>query len=727
MYHPRVIAQRLEVWEKRYGFHPEPHSVSFVEGALSHFKELTDEDGRLVRDLQQEEIRFILNERAMCASDFYYYCTRYAHIRHYAGEGFIRFKPNIAQMIELDQWAQLEGMGRAIMVQNLKARQLGMSTISEIAIAHRAQFTPESWGIVGSNNPEKSEKMVHMMTDNWERMPWWLMPKVTREKKGELIEFGEQSTGVSISHGAATSGIGRGSTMNWFHLSELAEYINPAELVDASLLKAVHESPSVLGLLESTAAGKGNWWHKKWLDSKKYYWSGEGSAKFCPVFLPWFVGTDIYPTATWLQTRPVPVGWQPAELTVKHAERAREYVQSNPLLRKHLGEDWHMPREQMWYWQVEREDYARKDELGKFYQEMPASDDECFQSSAISIFSVDLLSEMREGAKRPIGVYGIVGPQSEIPKDQWPARSEVDDNMAPISITAKWSESQGKHEYTLLPLKMDRYPLMDMVGKLAIFEPPRADMAYGVGVDTGHGIGQDSTAIEVCRKGDFYRNDAQVAEWYSPFRGALDVWPIVMAIGTLYSPRAADGRNNQAKMVIECAANGEATQHELRKRGWSHFHQWVRYDSKRIDESRATKLGWYTNSWSRAMMLDNFIKAVRDRWVDINSERLLDEMSHFQKSDARAKLEAATGQHDDCLMAFGIVLWSLNAMVRRGAQPDPREKRDELRAALMTAPKWSAGAQARAGAPGGSGESMEHDWDDEAGDFVTDWGVEYGR
>ena len=78
------------------------------------------------------------------------------------------------------------------------------------------------------------------------------------------------------------------------------------------------------------------------------------------MFLPWYVGTDIYPTETWIRSHPIPEGHVFEDLTVAHAGRARDYVRSgqNPLIQKFLGANWEMPPAQMYFWEVTRDEYA---------------------------------------------------------------------------------------------------------------------------------------------------------------------------------------------------------------------------------------------------------------------------------------------------------------------------------------------------------------------------------
>ena len=77
------------------------------------------------------------------------------------------------------------------MMQQLKARQLGVTTLTELAVAHRVQFHPRVNAVVASADPKKSVKMATMIDFCWKSQPWWLLPKATKIEHGMPVEFGE--------------------------------------------------------------------------------------------------------------------------------------------------------------------------------------------------------------------------------------------------------------------------------------------------------------------------------------------------------------------------------------------------------------------------------------------------------------------------------------------------------------------------------------------------------
>lgn len=673
LYSPKVTNKALDRVEDTLGIQLRRHPIAFVESSVSSLNSLMQEDGNLRRPLTPDERSFIRNERIVCKLDYNYWRSRYVYIKDFAENKYVHFIPNVAQRIMNDLCGEMEEEGIAILIQQLKARQLGVTTDTEMRIAHRVQFYPNVNAVVASSRPEKSEEMSDKMSDCWARQPWWLLPRQTSSRAGSLIEFGDLNSYVTIQHGAQMTGIARGTTPNIVHLSELCEFQNPESLVDASLMRAFHHSAFGFFVMESTALGEGNWWHNTWLISKEGW--PTRTSDFRPVFLPWYVGSDIYPDVTWLRAHPVPVDWQPLPVSEAHRARAEAYVEKNDILRRHLGEGWKMPDRQLWWWEVQRNIAIKKKALPQFYMETPGDDIEAFQSTNTSVFDTDTIEVLRDNTRNPVAVFGFVGNQEYFPLRNHPTTREIDTDSPPIHIKARLSTSQTPIDCDLVPLKFTGYSTYNEMGKLILWEMPEDTEEYGIGVDTSEGIGQDRTVMEVLRKGTYHRNDSQVAEFATPRMNSIDIFPYAFVIGCFFSTLTGDGGVRRPRFVIECRWNGENVQLELQKRGWPNFHRWTRYHKTKYDLSKERNIGWYSNAWSRPMMMDYFIKAIRDGYLECPSPYLVDELRHLESDDASQDARAAYGYHDDRAMALGIVFFSLHILEMDGTMRPMRDKR----------------------------------------------------
>jgi hypothetical protein len=234
----------------------------------------------------------------------------------------------------------------------------------------------------------------------------------------------------------------------------------------------------------------------------------------------------------------------------------------------------------------------------------------------------------------------------------------------------------------------------DPYNKLCLWEMPDAREQYEIAVDTGYGIGEDRTVIQIGRRGTPERLDAQIGEWASSDAGALDIWPVVLAIGKLFSGASFDGRMIEPRITIELAANGEALQAELRKRGWRNFYIRNRLATALRSESIVDPLlGWTTTHASRQRLIDHLIKVVRDELVEIRSPWLVDELADLQKTEKTYKIEAARGAHDDRLMSFAIMSYVMYDLDVRGEPSAVYRQRKEAESAANRAPEYTGGNQ----------------------------------
>lgn len=660
MYHPDVTAAAVAHESQRLGVPLIYHSLSEIDAAIAALSEVYDpETQQLTRRLAEDEIAFIINERTLCALDFRYWMTSYAYIVNWAKQP-MRFIPNVAQSIILDLWGESELKGEAIWMQQLKARRLGVSTISELAVTHRFQFQPYTNAVLASADPNKTVEMAGMLKYAIREQPWWLVPDVTKIYRDIPIEFGAQHCTLTIQAGNQFNGVARGSSPNVLHLSELCEWRGAEDLIDAALLPAILDTPNTFGILESTAKGPG-WWKRTWEQNKKDW--NLGRARLRPVFLPWFVGTDIYPTPTMLRKNPVPPNWIPDERTVAHAERAREYVLTDPMLFKYLAKgdrNWQMPRDQQWWWEVGYQTAKEKKELNIFLAEYCSDDFEAFQSSNIPIIDTEILIGYQQRTRAPLGVYTVIGP--DIPPALITPRRYWDPSRPTITVRTRELTPRFDLVYQLVPLQFEGYPSFNEDMKLLIWELPQDQYSYGIGVDCSEGLHQDRSVMEVMREATPMREPGQVAEWASDTVTAFQMWPLVLAVGSLYSTWSSTAnRRRQCKLAIEAFTNGSALQNELQKRGWSHFHAW-KYNDKRKPQpdDEVARIGVYTNQWFRSSMMDMLLTCLSEEAIDIASPYLISELTTLERAVGTQKVAAAADAYDDRVMAFGFPLFSLH-------------------------------------------------------------------
>lgn len=666
MYDASVTRRMVEQVNIDRGHRKQPelvyHTPSQIEYSVAHLRDLYDpEEKRLTRSLTVDEQTFITNERVLCALDFRtYWLPNYARIVDWRKQPS-SFVPNVAQNIVLDCWAEAERQGLAIWMQQLKARRLGVSTISELNVTHRFQFQPYANCVLASADPDKTVEMAGMLKYALEQQPWWLLPAQTKISRSIPVEHGEMHSTLAIQAGNQFNGVARGSSPNVVHLSELCEWQDAESLVEGALLPAILDTPDTFGILESTASGPG-WWKRFWQQTKRD-WS-RGTARIRPVFLPWFVGTDIYPTPADMRKRPIPANWVPTDRTIAHAERARQYVLSDPLLFTYLAKmdhTWTLPRPQMWWYEMGYETAREGKSLNIFLAEYCGDDMEAFQSSNIPVIDTEILIGYQARTRIPESVYTIVGPDIP-PALITPTRHWRSDRP---TITIDTGELLPRYpvKYQLVPVRFEGYSTFDETMKLLVWEPPADGHVYGVGIDCAEGVGQDNSTIEVLREATVTREPGQVAEWASNYVTAFQLWPLLCAVGTWYStPSPMDGIVRQCRLAIETWANGSAAQHELQKRGWLNFHPWMYAGDARKPKrpGETNKIGVMTNAWFRSSMQDMFLTCLGEEAIDLPSPYLIDELTTLERAVGVKKASAADDAHDDRFMGLGIVLFSLH-------------------------------------------------------------------
>jgi hypothetical protein len=576
-----------------------------------------------------------------------------------------------SQEIFLRLVAEMEDEEIAVFMIILKARQLGISRIVSLILLHRVVFDANVNSYLASSTDKKTLKLFKLISFVLVRMPFWMQPGSSQPGKlgkvdqaGKLLEFYNGSA-ITMEHGQLTTGMARGDSPNVAHISECAEFADLGSLIDSSLLRAMHPSPRNFLALEGTAEGINNAWHQKWESAVEEWPQRKGRLR--PLFLPWFVG-GLYPKEADLRSRPVPPDYSTsmAPWALAHARSAEAYVRSTDYLTRELGSNWSMPLEQIWYYECERGSYVRQGKLNKFLQEMPSNADEAFQSSNVTVFDVETLAFYRENTRNvpPWGVFGLRGPVEFIPPRLQPADILIDKRLPVIPIDC---DAGGgiTIRFELVPLLFRGWDYESdskkgSVDKIYIFEPPMEGFEYGFGCDTGDGIEKDRTCIEGLRKYSLEGPTKQVVEFASGHMNALDAWPFLLALGTWYSVRGRHGEPQQPRMCIECRGNGDMPQNVLRLMNWRNFHMWNdrKVDDRRVDLSKVTKMGVFTNYAFRRAMIEMIVRSLRDGEIEICSPFFVKEMQSLEGDEFDQSLRAGFGGHDDRIMGLGFVLSS---------------------------------------------------------------------
>jgi hypothetical protein len=663
MYCERVILEKLARFKAKYSWLPVEHSIEEVDKVNAHFRELyvTDKKGELVFDdekLTRPLERWIQNERAMCAISFEYYLTRYHYIS--AENRIFRFKFRGGQKVLYKVIQDMEDRGVSIEIILLKARQGGFSTFIEALMTHRALFVPGVKCAIGSANDQKTYVMMGMMYTPLENLPWWLPPQQTKDKRSgaAILEFAHVGSQIVIQSGAIRGGIGQGTTPTAIHLSETCDYTDPVAQIEEGLFRAVHSGPEILMILESTGNGNTGWWADQWRVNKEFYF--QGLSRLYPLFIPWFMTPELYPKKEWLEKFKIPQDWKPNLSTLGTIAKCEAYAHSSESLSRIIGKNWTMPREQQWFWEFNYEDAKRRRTEKSWLRHMPCDDFDALTGENDSVFDWETIASIQTRRKKRVDVYGIIG--EGIAEKHDPAPIEVSKGER---ILIPWkTPGDVRLEWVLMPLLGDpEEKSFEPMKKLLIYEHPEDQAMYSIGVDPGTGVGGDRTAITVTRTGRDAMPDVQVAEFASDDISNVEIYIWVAAITAYYGQFMED---TQPRIVIEQRRKyGDSCYHALKLHGFRNHHKFREYDKKTLRpvEHANQREGWFTNAWSRPMLLNMFKYAVDGGWFEVNSRWLLQEIEGFEQKTTEAgatKMDHQQGKHDDRIFAAAMSYFTLH-------------------------------------------------------------------
>ncbi len=216
--------------------------------------------------------------RAKLKNDFIHYASRCLHIRTKSGK-VEKLQLNKCQTYiheRLEEQRAAIGKVRALI---LKGRQQGCSTYVGARYYHRTSHSKGLRTFILTHEDAATQNLFEMVNRYHENCPPLVKPSTGAANAKELF-FDQLDSGYKVGT-AGTKGVGRSSTLQLFHGSEVAFWPN-AESHAAGVLQAVPDQEGTEVILESTANGLGNFFHQKWSDAEN------GIGDFIAIFVPWY-------------------------------------------------------------------------------------------------------------------------------------------------------------------------------------------------------------------------------------------------------------------------------------------------------------------------------------------------------------------------------------------------------------------------------------------------------
>lgn len=297
-----------------------------------------------------------LAARQRLKDDFPLYAEKCLKIRTKEG-GLSPLKLNASQRAlheAIEEQRKETGRVRVIV---LKGRQQGISTYTDGRHYHRVTHRRGAKAFLLGHQEQSSQALYTMLNRFHENCPEALRPKTGTANAKELV-FSELDSGYRVATAGARE-VGRGETLQYVHGSEVGFWTNAEEHM-AGLMQAVPEQGDSEIILESTANGLGNAFHKQWVSAVS------GDSAFKAVFLPWHMHEEY--------TAEPPMDW-------KCPEAWDEYRLAHGLDMGRVYWAWRKSRD------MGRASGASSDEpFWSFRQEYPATADEAFQTSGAMPF-----------------------------------------------------------------------------------------------------------------------------------------------------------------------------------------------------------------------------------------------------------------------------------------------------------------------------------------------------
>jgi hypothetical protein len=190
---------------------------------------------------------------------------------------------------QLEEQREKSGRVRALI---LKGRQQGCSTYVGARFYHRSTHSRGLRTFILTHEDAATQNLFEMVNRFHEHCPDPVKPSTGAANAKEL-NFDILDSGYKVGT-AGTKGVGRSSTIQLFHGSEVGFWPH-ADTHAAGVLQAVPDEPGTEIILESTANGIGNFFHKGWCEAE------QGKSDYIAIFVPWYwqeeyrkpVGTDF--------------------------------------------------------------------------------------------------------------------------------------------------------------------------------------------------------------------------------------------------------------------------------------------------------------------------------------------------------------------------------------------------------------------------------------------------
>lgn len=192
----------------------------------------------------------------------------------------------------------------------------------------------------------------------------------------------------------------------------------------------------------------------------------------------------------------------------------------------------------------------------------------------------------------------------------------------------------------------DPWPVKSTTAGLKIYKQPQKFHVYAMGVDTASGSpGGDFSAIMVLDVSNQQKIE-MVASYYDHIAPS-DFGEVVHEMAAKYSALAVVESNSYGLSIIE-HLQSKAYPRQYRDQYWD-----------KVKGMFTPRYGFNTNAKSRNLLLSRLYEYITRGWCEVIDQNFMAEANALVYN-SRGKVEAASGKHDDIVIATGLALMGLD-------------------------------------------------------------------
>ena len=324
---------------------------------------------------QETEFNYFLNKIRNESINTRKFMEKFMKIVPKEGGKPVPIKLNKAQEIVYEKIKELQQKGKPIRLIILKARQMGISTLTGAIFSTRTLMEPNTKTAILTHASDSTKSIFQMYQRFMNFIPEEIRPERIRDNVRELTLDNKEGTGLGSSIScmtAATETVGAGQTINRLHLSEFGLWQGDADMMFTTLMATVPNAKNSIVIIESTARGYNHF---------KRHWDKavNGESNFTPIFIPW---------------------WQYPD----YKEEYDGFKLSDE--EKRMQKEYNLTYEQV-AWYRDTLNSVCNGDLNKMHQEYPSSPEEAFVSTGNTFFDQQIVVERLKQLKEPIFIGEI--------------------------------------------------------------------------------------------------------------------------------------------------------------------------------------------------------------------------------------------------------------------------------------------------------------------------------